>query len=76
MNGIRFHDKVMTPNGEGIVQGLLTKDGKESILVSHKADLFNPKNTQNGEAISKVQSVRMLYAYNPADVSLLVGGAK
>lgn len=74
MNGIRFHSKVMTPNGPGVVQGRLQRDGMtDAILVSHQPELFRPDEALAGEAVSAVEKpvVWMLYAYNPEAVSLL-----
>ena len=72
---VGFHSTVMTPNGPGIVQGLLKKDDKESILISHQPGQFNPEVAQDGEAISKVPSVWMLFAYPPEMISPKPRGA-
>ena len=74
MKGIRFHSKVMTPNGPGVVQGRLRQQGKpDKVLVSHQPDLFRPEAAQEGEAVSAMEkpAVWILYAYRPETVSLL-----
>lgn len=74
MNDIRFHSKVMTPNGPGVVQGRLRQQGKpDKVLVSHQPDLFRPETAQEGEMVSAVErpAVWILYAYRPEAVSLL-----
>ena len=43
MSDLRFHMMVMTPNGPGLVHGLLTRPGKaDAILVSHEPKIFAP----------------------------------
>jgi hypothetical protein len=75
MSEICFHDKVITPNGPGIVQGLLTQNGRESILISH-----DPKDEKFKEVYGSPllpgehQSVWVLYAYAPGKVQPAKGG--
>ena len=75
MSEIKFHSTVITPNGEGIVHGLLIQGEKESILVSH-----DPKDLPPGEVYGAPllpgdqKSIWVLYAYNPAEVQPVKGG--
>ena len=52
---VGFHSTVMTPNGPGIIQGLLTRSGKpDALLISHDPKVFAPAGLlqRTGERIS------------------------
>ena len=84
MNGIKFHSTVMTPNGPGLVQGLLSRPGKaDAILVSHEPRVFAPAELlartekQVGEQISLESTnpaIWILFAYPAGMLSPLNGG--
>lgn len=75
MSEIRFHETVMTPNGPGIVHGILHRSGKpETLLISHEPRVFAPSALLNragkpkpvGEQISKETAqpgIWILFAY-------------
>ena len=85
MSGIRFHDTVMTPNGPGIVQGLLTRPGKpDSLLISHEPKVFAPAELlqRTGERISAEPEqdkpvIWLLFAYPPSMIKpIILAGAR
>jgi hypothetical protein len=74
MNGIKFHSKVMTPNGPGIVQGRLHRKNKpDALLVSHQPELVRPAESRGGEAVSTVEQPRSwsLFAYEMESIQPL-----
>jgi hypothetical protein len=86
MSGIQFHSTVMTPNGPGTVQGLLTRPGKpDALLISHEPKIFAPAEllarpgrpeTPWGERISmecENPAIWILFAYDIAAVQPLNG---
>jgi len=90
MSDLRFQMMVMTPNGPGLVQGLLSRPGKaDAILVSHEPRIFAPagllartegQEKQVGEQISQESTnpaIWILFAYPAEMLSPLNGnGAK
>ena len=61
--GVRFLQSVDTPNGKGIVQGILKKDdGSMSVIVSHNPQSLPP------EMVPEPGMWKLVY-YEPGEVS-------
>lgn len=79
MSEIRFQSTVMTPNGPGLVQGLLNrKDKPSALLVSHDPQQIEQLEEVSGDPVmsGQPQGIWVLFAYPPAMVKLAKKGKK
>ena len=71
---IRLHTRVMTPNGPGMIQGRLLRNGNEKAIVSHGKALVESmdENTRLHAIGQYYGGPWLLFAYELEDVEVIV----